>query len=62
MLDELHALLIKSDIKASKKLKEIKAMPGIVIHAAEIDKIEDFLSEYEFDEPREILEKLLDKI
>ena len=62
MLEELNALLAKNDIKASKKLKEIKAIPGIENHTAEINKIDDFLSDYSFGKSQEALKQLLDKI
>ncbi len=62
MLTELGSLLENSDFEAANIVKAIKYLPGILKYAEEIESIDAFISDYEFDEALEIVNNLLAKI
>lgn len=62
MLTELGSLLENSDFEAANIVKVIKDLPGISKYAEEIESMDAFISDYEFDEALEIVNNLLAKI
>jgi len=62
MLMELGSLLENSDFEAANIVKVIKDLPGISKYAKEIESMDAFISDYEFDEALEIVNNLLAKI
>jgi hypothetical protein len=52
-------LLEKSDFDSAEKADELKSIKGIGKYYEEIGKIRELISDYEFDEAKTIVDKLI---
>jgi PAS domain S-box-containing protein len=59
LLNELSILLEKSDFDSAKKADELSSIKGIGKYYEEIRKIRELISDYEFDEAKTIVDKLI---
>ena len=55
---ELKSLVENSDFGSGKKLEDIMSMTGVGRYKEELSKVSKMISDYEFDEALEILEKI----
>lgn len=62
LLIELKVLLEASDFDAVKKVEELKKIQGIGKYTENIKKINEFISDYEFDESVRVVNKLIKNV